>query len=1041
MYKNLIDLINSENLYKNIFQFSPYPIIIIDSNANILGFNDFTWEFLGYDSKNEALKDLKNILEIVDIDFKERLINNIKSLIKENSYQAEQYKIFDRKGNIHFVEINLKIFNDFNSSKAQLIFCTFIDKTDFVSVSKTLFVSESRYKLLFQNANDAILIMDKEIFIDCNQKALELFGCEKDQIIGKAPYLFSPFYQEDGRISKEKALEKINEALNGRKQFFEWKHIRLDGTSFDAEVSLNAQRIEDKIYILAIVRDITQRKSIEKQLRGEHRILKTIIESIPDPTFVIDKTGTVIYWNKAIEELTDVKKEDIIGKSNYQYALPFYGIRRPILIDLALNTSLIDNFVQNYKYINNEGDVLTAETSIEKYQKKRIYLWSKATPLYDQDNNIIGAIESIRDITKIKEKEIALNESESKFKEIFNSTTDSIQIDEISEDGGKIIDCNLTTLSMYGYDSKEEFLKCKRGDLSSNIYPYTDDIAQGWIKKAIDGQIVTFEWLAKKKNNETFWVEVTLKKVSLSGKDRILAVVRDIDKRKNDEKRLEESEGRFKATFNSIVDAVISVDNKGNILLSNPGITKITGYLFDEMQNKKLSDFIRIVDEQDNNKIIDPISNILQREINKESGYNKLLITKDNDTKNISYSASAILDRENRILGCVLVIHDITENIRLFNQVQNMKRLESLSLLAAAIAHDINNILEGVYGNIELATKSNDKTESLNYLSNAINSFDRAKRITNQLLTFAKGGEPKKKSVSIKNLLKDVVEFSSSGSNIKTEYFIDEDLWNCEVDLTQISQVIQNITINAIQAMNLHGILKVKAMNITLDKVNGSLLSGKYVKIEIIDNGKGIPKEILPRIFDPFFTTKEKGNGLGLSICHSIITQHNGIIEVESKENEGATFSIYLPASNNLELKFNMEKEKKLKEKDLKGKKVLILDDDLTILKVIQKMLEKLDCEVILADEGQKAIDIFINNKKENKPFDLLLFDLTIKDGVNGIDALKEIRKIDKDVIAIASSGYSDDNAISNPCDFGFNDSLAKPFNFDQIKDLLLKYF
>ncbi|MFN3411315.1 MAG: PAS domain S-box protein [Exilispira sp.] len=1025
---------NSENLilFKNIFEYSPDPVVISDASGNILEINEMAWKFFGFDSKESAIFKIRNIFQLVHEKDLDKVKKNLSKLLSKGFSEDSIYRIYDIKGNLYYIEIHGKVFYDLNN-KPLYIISTLRDVTKYFNMEEKLIKSEIKYKELFNFASDAILILEKDIIFDCNIKAIELFGCKsKDEIIGKSPYFFSPEYQEDGRDSKEKAIEKINYALTGNSQIFEWQHKKVDGKIIDTEVSLNTHYIDDKITILAIIRDISQRKKAENQLKDYQKILENIIEDIPDPAFVIDKYGKVLFWNKAIENLSGIKSEDITGKANYEYSIPFYKKRRPMLIDLVIKYD--PEICKNYSNLKIDADVITAEFYIDNFFGKRIYLWGKAKPLYDNQNNIIGAIEIIRDITELKEKELALIESEEKFRQIFNSTTDSIQIDEITDEEAKIIDCNITTLNLYGYDSIEEITSLNISDLSANIYPYTEENALKKIKDAIKGNIPNFEWLAKKKNGELFWVDVTLKKICLSGKDRLLAVVRDIDKRKNIEKKLLENEKNLNAILHAINDAVISIDSNGVILFANESTEKITGFSLNEISGKKFNDIITIMDKIDGSSLINPIEEIQKKAVKDISYYDKILISKDNERKNIEITISKILDENEKSVGAVVVLEDISEKLKFLEQLQTIKRLESLGLLAAGIAHDFNNILEGVYGYIDLAINSEDKEEITNLLKESLNSLYRAKGLTNQLLTFSKGGEPKKKIQSIDNILKEVINFTASGSRIKISYNIDENLSYCLIDEAQISQVFQNITINAIQAMPESGHIIVNAKNVFLDEMKNNLLKGKFIKIEIIDSGKGIPQNIISKVFDPFFTTKEKGHGLGLSICHSIITQHDGYIEVESKENIGTKFSIFLPAIE----KDLINQKIVFENKNLNGKRIFVLDDDIVLQNVLKKMLEKLGCEVTTCEDGEKAIKTLYES---NNKFDALIFDLTLKGSIDGQQVIKEIRKIDQDILAFVMSGYSEDNIIANPVEYGFTDSINKPFTFEQLKQLLFKYF
>jgi|YNPMSStandDraft_1061717.scaffolds.fasta_scaffold00026_46 PAS domain S-box-containing protein len=1425
---------------KALFENSPDMIIIHDLNGNILDINEITYRNLGFESKEDFFNNVKNVLDVIVAEEREKAIKNMTETALKGFIKRNEYTVLNKNGEKLFIEASTNLLYDFEG-KPKAFLSLIRDITEKKISEKFLIESETRYRILFESANDGIVILDKDNFIDCNNKALEIFGCTKKQFVGKSPYEFSPEYQPDGKSSYDKALEKINNAIEGKPQFFEWLHCKYDKTPIYTEVSLNSFTLNGKLYLLTIIRDITEKKRFEQKIIEQQKQLFDIISYLPDPTLVIDSNGIVIAFNKAMEELTGIKANDIIGKGNYEYAIPFYGERRPILVNLALNYD--ENIAKKYNYIKKEEDILIVEIPIDNFKGKKVFLWKKASPLYDINGNIIGAIETIRDITEQKLNELALQESERKFREIFNSVNEAIFIDDANT--GKIIDVNDTMLKIYGYNTKEEVISGNIGDLSANILPYTEEEAQKRIKKAIEEGPQTFEWLAKKKNGEQFWVEVSLKRAEIVGEDRLIAVVRDISERKKTEElikkytkkldaiidavnigtwewnlltdeiiynekwanllgytldelkpitsktwkelthpddrkkaylafeehfsgkssqyecefrmmhkngtwvwildkgkvvewiddgtpllmygihiditklketeialkeskkfldivlntiparlfwkdknlkylgcnksfamdagfdnpdeligkddyempwkeqadlyssddkivvekdtpkigyeeiqttkegrtkwlrtskvplkdnegniigvlgtyeditekklveeKLKESEEKFRIlanmsptsillyqddkwiyanpaalklseydenellnmnfwdyvhpldreiviergkrrqreekvpddyefriisksgkvkwvhlygssiiyngkpaaiisvlditerklaeealaeekeklqiTLQSIGDGVIATDKDGKVILINKAAQNLTGFEEFETVGKNISEIFNIYNEKGEKVSIDPIETVLKTGNAFELPDHSILISKDGSRRFINDSAAPIKDLSGKIVGVVLVFRDITEKLKLLEQVQNAQKLESIGLLAAGIAHDFNNILVGIYSNIELASHYTNDERTIELIKNAIESIERAKALTNQLLTFSKGGEPIKKLQSIVPLLKSVTQFVLSGSKVKAEFDIEEKIYNAEFDYNQISQVIENIVINAVQAMPGGGVVKISAKNILLDNevFNKDKLSNRklvnyekyenmdnnftdrenlsyFIKISIADNGIGIPKEILPKIFDPFFTTKEKGNGLGLSICHSIITKHKGFIEVESEEGKGTTFHVYLPAKKENVIEISKRENGKI----LRTGKVLILDDEEVIQKVLCKILSHIGFKCLIAKDGEEAIEIFNRERDRGENFDLLIFDMTIKGGMGGDKAIEEIRKIDSNVIAFVMSGYTEGPIFSEPQKFGFNEIIQKPFTIDDIKKLLSKYF
>ncbi|MDY7035265.1 MAG: ATP-binding protein [Thermodesulfobacteriota bacterium] len=367
------------------------------------------------------------------------------------------------------------------------------------------------------------------------------------------------------------------------------------------------------------------------------------------------------------------------------------------------------------------------------------------------------------------------------------------------------------------------------------------------------------------------------------------------------------------------------------------------------------------------------------------------------------------------------------------------KNLESIGVLAGGIAHDYNNLLTAILGNISLALSFlKPKDEIYNLLIAAQKASMRAKDLTKKLITLSKGEGPVKKVTSIAPLLKYTSEFALSGSNVSCDFSIESSLWSVEIDQALIDQVIQSLVINAKEAMPEGGTIKITAKNISLDEDNDFFLkSGKYIKLSFGDHGTGIPEEDLSKVFDPYFSTKEmgsqKGMGLGLSICHSIMKKHDGHISVESKVGQGTTFSLYFPAA---------EKEIQIKEPVEKmtfsGKKrILVMDDEEMIRDVAGQMLNHLGYEAIFARDGAEAVEKFKKAKESGNPFHSVILDLTVRGGMGGREAMKKLLRIDPHIKGIVSSGYTDDFVMTDFKKYSFKGAIAKPYQFDELSEVL----
>lgn len=412
--------------------------------------------------------------------------------------------------------------------------------------------------------------------------------------------------------------------------------------------------------------------------------------------------------------------------------------------------------------------------------------------------------------------------------------------------------------------------------------------------------------------------------------------------------------------------------------------------------------------------------------------------------------------------GAVIKCEDITdEKIRAY-EVEKSRRMESIGLLAGGIAHDFNNLLAGIMGHCELASleckavKSGlgkrhalyEKMEqALGYFEEINKGTDKGKRLAGKLLTFSKGGEPKKEPANLFDIVRGMADFALAGRKAKANVNTPSDLYCVDIDKTQIEQVLINLLVNADEAMT-GGTIEITAKNIEKgNEYDAHLENRKYVEVSVKDTGKGIPENIRDKIFDPFFTTKQKGTGLGLATVYSVVRKHEGYIGFESSEN-GTTFHFYLPATetSNAESTDSLSNAGSSPRSQTirKSKKVLantlVLDDEPTILLCLEKILGYMGYTVVCAKSGEEAITAYENSLiPQNQKIDFVIFDLTVPGKMGGKATLDEMVKKYGPVKAIATSGYSDDPIISNPTDHGFTASLRKPFSIDELRAALKK--
>jgi PAS domain S-box-containing protein len=470
-------------------------------------------------------------------------------------------------------------------------------------------------------------------------------------------------------------------------------------------------------------------------------------------------------------------------------------------------------------------------------------------------------------------------------------------------------------------------------------------------------------------------------------------------------------------------------DKEGLNIYVSPNCKEVTGYSRVELEGK----IAWWVHEDDSERA----EKVFNRAFNKHThgrNFEYKAVKKDGKIWYASSSWEPIFDDQVEFQGMVLQTIDISDKKIMEEEIAKAQKLESIGILAGGIAHDFNNFLTGIIGNISLAKlKLEPKDEIYEILTESEKAAQSAKSLTQQLLTFSKGGVPIKEKADIKDLLRESANFVLVGSNVKCEFDFEEDLWEVVIDKGQMNQVVNNIVLNALEAMPQGGAIVIETENIELTETKKiPLEKGKYVKITVRDTGIGISGDNIPKIFDPFFTTKQKGSGLGLATVFSIIKKHKGFIYSESELGKGTNFYIYLPASSEIQKSKKKGGGKKI-SKD-KGK-VLIMDDKSFIRKAAQRALDLFGYDVHGAEDGEEAINLYMEAKDSGKPFDVVILDLTVPGAMGGLKALKELRKIDPKVKAIVSSGYSDDPVMSDHVKYGFDEIIKKPYEYHELAE------
>jgi PAS domain S-box-containing protein len=489
-----------------------------------------------------------------------------------------------------------------------------------------------------------------------------------------------------------------------------------------------------------------------------------------------------------------------------------------------------------------------------------------------------------------------------------------------------------------------------------------------------------------------------------------------------------EREAHVRLLLESTAEAIYGIGPDGLCTFCNPACARILGYAAPtELIGRNMHALIHHstlsgeqVAEEDCR---------IYRTLRDDKGYHadeELLWRADGSRVPVELWSYPML-RDGQKAGAVVTFLDLTERRRLESELLTMRKLESLGVLAGGIAHDFNNLLMGILGNVSLAREElANPAEATALLREAEQATLRARALTQQLLTFSRGGVPVKKVIAVRTVVEESSRFALSGSSVRAEHDFAQDLWAVEADAGQLGQVVHNLVLNAAQAMPHGGVIRVSTANVQLAAGQvPALPAGAYVRIEVVDHGEGISPEHLQRIFDPYFTTKAGGHGLGLASVYSITKKHGGHVSVTSSRGEGSTFTVYLPAT--AQAVAEPARVEPPAPSPRRGR-VLVMDDEPAVRKVAMLMLSRLGYDVEGAADGEEAVERFRAAREQGRAFDLLIMDLTVPGGIGGAEAMQRIRELQPTAVGVATSGYSNDPVMASFAEYGFAGTVAKPY-------------
>ncbi len=747
---------------------------------------------------------------------------------------------------------------------------------------------------------------------------------------------------------------------------------------------------------------LSKGKNIERALGDSEVRYRTLVETLNDVVFILDKKGTFIYLNPESEKGLGYRRDELINR-------PFQDILSPESREKAL---------RNFKRGIAGEKVPAYEIEVIGKQGEKTSFEANVATMFDDSGKPTGRIGIARDITSRKEVETALRESEEKFRVLADSTPTAIMLYQ----DDKWVYANPAAQEISGYP-QDELLRMNFWDI---VHPdYKDLIKQrGEDRQKGKPAERRYEFKIICKDGREKWVDLSGASTIMGGKPAGIISVIDITDRKRSEEAMRISEEKYRNILENIEDIYFELDLAGYVVFFNDQLCRISGYTKEELQGMNFKNFAK-----------PPWQKYLYekfKDIYKTGKPVKQLeweaITRGGESICIEISVTLKKNVEGKPTGFHGIARDITERKRLEAQLVHAKKMESLGTLAGGIAHDFNNLLMAIQGNAALMYSDiNTAHPRYKNLRNIEKCVQSGSELTRQLLGFARGGKYEVKATDINSLIEKTTEmFSHTKKEIVIHTVYGKGSCVVEADQSQIEQVLLNLYVNAWQAMPSGGDLYIMSESVLLEEDFADqyhVSAGKYVMISVRDTGTGIDENIKHRLFEPFFTTKEmsRGSGLGLASAYGIIQNHNGFITVTSEKGKGSTFCIYLPASDKSVLKEAVSEQVEI----LAGSEtVLFIDDEEMIIQVGTSMLKNLGYRVLTAVNGQEAIEIF---KARQNEIDIVILDM-IMPGMSGSEVFDCLKDIREDIKVILSSGYSLDGQAEQIFQRGCRGFIQKPF-------------
>ena len=954
----------------------------IDANQSLLAMTGF--------SKDELLK--KSIFDITPDHWHESDKEHLDTICDIESITYEK-EYLHKDGSIFPVNISLWLIHNSKAQPTQL--AIYIrDLSDHARTMETLQLESARLFSVFESIPAFVYLVDENYNVTfANKNFRELFGDPENK----------KCYELVKSCDSPCAICTAHDAMRTRESQC-WEYTTDDGKSYMI-YDCPFFDIDGQPLALEMGIDVTEHKAAEKQLSVSREKYRSIVDNIGMGIAIVDRDMQVVSINNRLREwFSHIEgNEQMLCREVFHY---------PAKEDECIDCLVKDTFDDGQVHESICGKSL-------KDQKETQYFRMVASPLKEENNEVSTVIVMVDNITDRLNTEKDLRASEKQYRLLMESLIEGIWV---VDSKGYTTFVNEPMAVMLGYTYEEM--------LNKHFYRFMDrrgrKIAHRNIDKTREGLLHTIEFEFMRKDGSRIYTSVNTSPLwdDDGGFIGAIAGISDISQ----QKKVDEELRKFKEISDKANYGVVITDLEGNINYINDYFARMHGYSVEEFFGRHFSLFH--IEKQMGQ------GHIIREELFKKGSFSAI------ETERIARDGSKFLMLMNGVLiqdeyGSPLYIAvtaiDITDHKRMEVDLLKAMKLESVGILAGGIAHDFNNLLTAILGNVSLALfdidTSNPLYESLQHIEEA---SLRAKELSHQLLTFSKGGAPIKKKTSIEEIIRYAVQFTIKGSDLSVSYYIQENLHQVEVDKDQIIQVINNIVLNAKEAMP-EGILVVRAHNVHATEIHGvSLPEKEYVRISIEDSGAGIKPEIMEKIFDPFFSTKDKASGLGLSTSYSIIKKHNGHISVDSGTQNGTVVSVYLPVVKLVELEC-----RETGSSECKGR-ILIMDDEEVVRSVLSRLLQRLGYQTDCASEGQEAFRLYKRAFESGNPYAVVIMDLIVPHGMGGKETMRQILEVDPNAKGIVSSGYSNDPIMSEFGSYGFSSVVRKPVSLTELEQSLI---